>query len=110
MTSVRHRVKARLRRPTRRVRRLAPVLLCLALSIGLTACSGAEDPETAAGAAGAFGGADDCSQSVEETVAARARVLHELGDARRNDSERIDAALTAFGPDPVNPPWWTPPS
>jgi hypothetical protein len=83
------------------VRRLAPIVLCvaLALSVGLTACSGDEDPDTTAGAAGAFGGADDCSQLVEETIAARTRVLDELGDAGRDDTERIDAALTAFGGD-----------
>ena len=81
------------------MRRLAPLVLCLALAVGLTACSGDEEPETAAGAAGAFGGADDCSQLVEETIAARARVLEELGDAGRNDTERIDAALTSFGGD-----------
>lgn len=79
--------------------RLAPVVCCLALAVGLTACSGDDAPETAAGAQGAFGGADDCAQLVDETIAARARVLDELGGAGRNDTERIDAALTAFGGD-----------
>lgn len=82
------------------MRRLAPVVVCcLALAVGLTACGGDEEPETTAGAAGAFGGADDCTQLVEETIAARARVLDELGDAGRDDTEQIDAALTSFGGD-----------
>ena len=82
------------------MRRIALLLLSLALVVGLTACSDDVDtPDTSAGAAGAFGGADDCSELVEETLAARARVLDELGDAGRNDTERIDAALTSFGGD-----------
>ena len=82
------------------MRRIALLLLSLALLVGLTACSDDDDaPDTTAGAAGAFGGADDCSQLVEETIAARARVLDELGDAGRDDTERIDAALTSFGGD-----------
>ena len=82
------------------MRRIALLLVSLALVVGLTACSDDDDtPDTSAGAAGAFGGADDCSELVEETLAARARVLDELGDAGRNDTERIDAALTSFGGD-----------
>ena len=81
------------------MRRLTPVVCCLALVVGLSACGGDDEPETVAGAQGAFGGADDCAQLVEETIAARTRVLDELGDAGRDDTERIDAALTSFGGD-----------
>ena len=41
----------------------------------------------------------DCEQLVDQTVEARARVLEQLGDARRTDTERIDEALSAFGGD-----------
>jgi hypothetical protein len=82
------------------VHRLLPVALVLGLGLGLSACGDDAAPEEQPGAAGAFGGADDCSQLVEETIAARARVLDQLGDAGRNDTERIDAALSAFGEGP----------
>ena len=81
------------------MRRLLLLTLSLALAVGLTACGGDSEPDNRPGAQGAFGGADDCDQLVEQTVEARARVLDELGDAGRNDTERIDAALTSFGGD-----------
>ena len=79
------------------MRRSALLALSLALSLVLTACGGDAEPDTRAGAAGAFGAADDCSQLVAATIAARARVLDELGDAGRHETERIDVALTSFG-------------
>ena len=79
--------------------RRAAGLLLLALTLLLVGCSHDDPAEEAAGAAGAFGGADDCEQLVDQTLEARARVLEALGDARRTDTERIDEALTAFGGD-----------
>ena len=75
--------------------RSARVLVAVFALVGLTACGGDAEPEITAGANGAFGGADDCAQLVEATIAARARVLEQLGDADRDDTERIDTALTA---------------
>lgn len=81
------------------MRSLTAALLALSILTSplLTACGGDDQPDNRAGADGAFGGADDCTQLAEQAVAARARVLDELGDAGRADSERIDAALEAFG-------------
>lgn len=70
------------------------------LLLVVPACSGDDGADEAAGPAGAFGGADDCSQLVDQTLEARGLVLEELGDARRTDTERIDAALTSFGEGP----------
>lgn len=81
----------------RSARVLVAVLVAVLALVGLTACGGDAEPEITAGANGAFGGADDCAQLVEATIAARARVLEQLGDADRDDTERIDTALTAFG-------------
>ena len=80
------------------MRRAACLLLALALAL-LVGCSHDDPVDETPGAAGAFGGADDCAQLVDQTLDARARVLDELGDARRTDTERIDEALTSFGGD-----------
>jgi len=76
-------------------------ILLFSLLLLLTACSGDDGgaDDGAGDAGGAFDGAADCTQLVDQTVAARARVLEQLGDARRTDTERIDAALTSFGGD-----------
>jgi hypothetical protein len=76
--------------------------LCLTVValLALSACGGDSDPDNRPGADGAFGGADDCRELVEETVAARTQVLEALGDAGRRDTERIDEALTSFGDGP----------
>jgi hypothetical protein len=80
------------------VRRGAFLLFSLLLLA--SACSGDDGgTDGSAGAGGAFGGSDDCTQLVDQTLAARARVLEQLGDARRSDTERIDVALTSFGGD-----------
>jgi hypothetical protein len=79
------------------VRRAASFLLLALLLV--PACGDDGDEPEGAGASGAFGGADDCAQLVEQTVDARVRVLDQLGDARRTDTERIDEALTSFGGD-----------
>ncbi len=79
--------------------RRAACLLLAVLALLLTGCGKDEPAEESAAAPGAFGGADDCEQLVDQTVEARARVLEELGDARRTDTERIDEALTSFGGD-----------
>jgi hypothetical protein len=81
------------------VRRALSVLLFAAALILVAACGDDAEPDSRPGSDGAFGGADDCSQLIDETVAARARVLDQLGDARRTDTERIDEALSAFGGD-----------
>jgi hypothetical protein len=73
--------------------------LLLLLALLLPACGDDGGEDEVAGGSGAFGGADDCSQLVDETLEARARVLEQLGDARRTDTERIDEALTSFGGD-----------
>jgi hypothetical protein len=52
---------------------------------------------TDAGVEGAFGDAGDCDALVDEAVDAYRRVLDELGDAGRNQVNRIDAALESFG-------------
>lgn len=75
---------------------LLPPLLVLLLTLA-GACGEDARPDNRPGADGAFGGADDCGQLVEQTVDARARVLETLGDAGRRDTERIDEALDAFG-------------
>jgi hypothetical protein len=81
------------------VRPLTAGLLALSILTSplLAACGGDDRPDDRAGADGAFGGADDCTELAEQAVAARARVLAEIGDARRDDVERIDAALESFG-------------
>jgi hypothetical protein len=77
------------------------VFLLFALLLVVPACGGDDGGDDAGpGPAGAFGGADDCSQLVDQTLEARSHVLSELGDARRTDTERIDAALTSFGEGP----------
>jgi hypothetical protein len=77
------------------------VFLFFALLLVVPACGGDDaDEDARAGAAGAFGEADDCSQLVDQTLEARTQVLEELGDARRTDTERIDAALSSFGQGP----------
>ena len=73
------------------------ILLTLSSVLVIAACGAEAEPAEQAGAEGAFGGADDCSQLVDETIEARARVLDQLGDAGRDDAERIDEALMAFG-------------
>ena len=78
---------------------MLPASFCFALALLLTVGCGDDGPADEAAAPGAFGGADDCAQLVQQTLEARARVLEQLGDARRTDTERIDAALTAFGGD-----------
>lgn len=78
------------------MRRLA-LLLLAAVTFVLAGCGEDARPDNRPGAQGAFGGADDCGQLVEQTVEARARVLETLGDAGRGDTERIDEALTSFG-------------
>lgn len=83
----------------RRARSLCGITLLSAVLTLVTACGGDPAPDDRAGASGAFGGADDCEQLVAQTVEARRRVLVDLGDARRSDTERIDEALTAFGGD-----------
>jgi hypothetical protein len=80
------------------VRRFAIVLLLPALLLPL-AC-GDDGGAEGAGANGAFGGAGDCQQLVDQTLAARQEVLAALGDARRTDTERIDEALISFGDGP----------
>ena len=52
---------------------------------------------TDAGVEGAFGEIDECDLLVDEAVASYQRVVDELGDAGRNDVDRIDAALESFG-------------
>ena len=52
---------------------------------------------TDAGAEGAFGEADDCSELVGQAVVAYERVVEGLGDADRSDIDRIDAAMESFG-------------
>lgn len=52
---------------------------------------------TDAGAEGAFGDAGDCEALVDEAIDAYRRVVDELGDAGRNQVNRIDAALESFG-------------
>jgi hypothetical protein len=79
--------------------RRAACLLLVALTLLLVGCSHDDPADETAGAAGAFGGADSCEQLVDQTLEARARVLDQLGDARRTDTERIDEALTSFGGD-----------
>lgn len=79
--------------------RRAACLALLVLALLLTGCGGDDAADEEAAAAGAFGGAEDCDQLVDQTLEARARVLDALGDARRNDTARIDEALTSFGGD-----------
>ena len=81
------------------MRRLLLIVPVLVLALGLSACGDEAAPDDQPAAVGAFSGADDCAQLVDETIEARARVLDELGDAGRNDTERIDEALTSFGGD-----------
>jgi hypothetical protein len=76
------------------------VFLLFALLLVVPACGGDDADDARAGADGAFGGADDCSQLVDQTLEARTHVLEELGDARRTDTERIDTALSTFGEGP----------
>ena len=76
------------------------VYLSFLLLLLVPACGGDDGADEVAGAAGAFGEADDCSELVDQTLEARAAVLGELGDARRTDTERIDAALISFGEGP----------
>jgi hypothetical protein len=75
------------------------LFLLFALLLVVPACGGDDGDETPANA-GAFGEADDCTQLVDQTLEARSEVLQELGDARRTDTERIDAALISFGEGP----------
>jgi hypothetical protein len=75
--------------------RCAPLVIVAVFA--LTGCGGDQDPDNRPGANGAFGGADDCGELVDEAVAAYERVLTQLGDARRTDTERVDAALQSFG-------------
>jgi hypothetical protein len=84
-------------------------VLSLVLALALVGAACGEDAEPApvdraepgdvtdAGAEGAFGQVDDCGRLAEEAVAAYGRVVAELGDAQRTDTERIDAALDSFG-------------
>jgi hypothetical protein len=75
-------------------------ILLFSLLLLASACGGDDGGgDESAAAVGAFDGAGDCAQLVDQTIEARARVLSELGDARRTDTERIDAALTSFGGD-----------
>ena len=76
-------------------------ILLFSLLLALTACSGDDGggDDAADVPVGAFDSAGDCTQLVDQTLAARARVLDQLGDARRTDTERIDAALTSVGGD-----------
>lgn len=76
------------------------LLLFLLLLLPVACGDDGGGEEAVAGAAGAFGEADDCAQLVDQTLAARAEVLEQLGDARRTDTERIDAALSTFGQGP----------
>ena len=80
------------------MRRCAFLLLTLFLVLPACGDDGGDDGASVPG--GAFGGADDCSQLVDQTLQARSQVLEELGDARRTDTERIDAALISFGEGP----------
>ena len=75
------------------------LLLSMALGLVLvvTGCGGDDRPDNGAGRDGAFGQADDCRQLAEQAVSAREQVLTRLGDARRTDTERVDAALESFG-------------
>jgi len=75
------------------------LLLLSSLLLLAPACAGDDGGDESAAAPGAFDGADDCTQLVDQTIEARARVLDQLGDARRTDTERIDTALTSFGGD-----------
>jgi hypothetical protein len=52
---------------------------------------------TDAGAEGAFGDVDECSELAAEAVTSYERVVEELGDAERTDVERIDGAMESFG-------------
>ncbi len=72
-------------------------LVALGLLLVTPACGGDDRPDDGAGRDGAFGRADDCRQLAEQAVSARERVLAQLGDARRTDTERVDAALESFG-------------
>jgi hypothetical protein len=82
--------------------------LLLALAMLLGACGSADDGTTPidragpgdvtdAGVEGAFGSAEDCEELIDEAADAFARVVTELGDAGRNQVNRIDAALESFG-------------
>ncbi len=73
--------------------------LILLLVVVLTACGGGEGVPGDRIAEGAFAGAADCDELVQQTIDARQRVLVDLGDARRTDTARIDEALTSFGGD-----------
>jgi len=84
-------------------------VLSLALAFALVGGACGEDSDTTpideagpgdvtdAGAEGAFGEADDCSELVGQAVAAYERVVEGLGDADRSDIDRIDAAMESFG-------------
>jgi len=80
------------------MRRALP--LVLAGLVVLSGCGKDADPDDRPGSAGVFGGADDCTELVQQAVAAYRTVLADLGDARRTDTERIDRALAAFGEGP----------
>ena len=90
------------------MRRVLPFALAaltvLALLAGVTRCSDSGDDtaseETIPGAAGAFGGSDDCQALVASAIEAYEQVLADLGDAGRDDTRRIDEALEAFGEGP----------
>jgi hypothetical protein len=88
------------------VPRAFALFLVLAMLVG--ACGGTDDGTTPidraepgdvtdAGVEGAFGSADDCDALIDEAADAFARVVTELGDAGRNQVNRIDAALESFG-------------
>ena len=90
------------------MRRFLPVpSLFLAVALALAACGSDSNTTpideagpgnvTDAGAEGAFGEADDCSELVDEAMAAYERVVEELGDADRSEVDRIDAAMESFG-------------
>lgn len=82
----------------------------LALAIALLGASCGEDAQTPkpideaepgdvtdAGIEGAFGEVDHCAELGEEAAASYARVVEQLGDAGRDDVDRIDVALESFG-------------